>query len=70
MEKERIECKRSGGTVFTEYQLSELKKRYKVDQYIQGKEKEAMAKSLGISKSRVSYWFKYMRQKEKKNERP
>ena len=69
VKKERIGCKRSHLTEFSEYQLSELRKRYKVDKYIQGKEKEAMAKSLGVSMSRVSDWFKCTRKKDNKRKK-
>ena len=40
-----------------EFQLSELRKRYKMDSHIKGVEKERMARNLGISPSKVANWF-------------
>ena len=42
---------------FTEYQLSELEKRFKIDPYIKGMEKELMAENLGTSQSAIEEWF-------------
>ena len=69
MKKDTIGSKRSHSTGFSEYQLIELRKRYKVDPYIKGKEKEAMAKSLGISMQKLFHWFKNKRQREKNKKR-
>ena len=43
--------------LLTEYQLSKLKHRFRSNPCIQGKEKELMAKDLGISQCSVLYWF-------------
>ena len=56
-EQKRISRKRKFRTGFSEYQLSEMKKRFKSDPYIKGMEKELMAKNLGISLSSLSNWF-------------
>ena len=56
-----IPCKRS----FSDYQLSELRKRYKSHPYVVGVEKQAMCKRLGISKRQIENWFKHQRQYDK-----
>ena len=54
-------CKRSSSFRFTEYQLCELKKRFKSDPHIKGIEKQLMAKNLGITVSSLANWFKVQR---------
>ena len=49
--------KRTPQSRFTEYQLSELKKRFKSDPYITGVEKELMAKNLGTTTIAITNWF-------------
>ena len=53
--------KRTRKFQFTEYQLSKLKKRFRRSPYIKGKEKELMAKDLGIPQNSVLSWFLYQR---------
>ena len=43
-EQQRVSCKRKPTLGFSEYQLSEMKKRFKSDPYCKGMEKELMAK--------------------------
>ena len=64
-----IPRKRRASTRLNEFQLSELRKRYKMDSYIQGVEKERMARSLGISPSKIASWFSKQRKLERKESR-
>ena len=64
-----ISRKRLFSTRLNEFQLSELKKRYKMDPYIKGVEKECMARNLGISPTRIELWFSQRRRKERKKRR-
>ena len=61
--------KRQYSSRLNEFQLSELNKRYKMDPYIKGAEKECMARNLGISRSRITFWFSERRKKERKERR-
>ena len=67
MEHERVPRKRKPTVRFTEYQLSELKKRFKIDPYIKGREKELMAKNLDTTQTAVTNWFNVERMKLKRN---
>ena len=67
MEHERVPRKRKPTVRFTDYQLSELKKRFKSDPYIKGIEKELIAKNLGTTQTAVQRWFKVERMKLKRN---
>ena len=58
--------KRTAYCRFTEYQLSEMKKRFKSDPHIKGIEKQLMAKNLGISMTALADWFKAQRKLERK----
>ena len=62
-----VPCKRRTSSQFTDYQLSALKKRFKSDQYIKGKEKILLAKNLGISPTAVRIWFNLERRKLKRH---
>ena len=55
---------------FSGYQLSELRKRYKLDPYVVGVEKEAMCKRLGMSERQIENWFKHRRLYDKTKSRP
>ena len=46
---------------FTKYQLSKLKRRFRSGQYIKGREKELLAKDLGIPQNSLLSWFRYQR---------
>ena len=59
---------RSGYTGFTEYQFSELTKRYKMNPYIQRMEKEWMSKNLGLSLRCIGHWFRERRKREQKKQ--
>ena len=65
-EQERISRKRPISTLLTEFQLSELKKRYKMSPYIKGEEKKTMARNLGITLTRIENWFRTRRKNEEK----
>ena len=65
MEHGGVPRKRRNTVEFTEYQLSELEKRFKIDPYIQGVEKELMANNLGITKAVVANWFNSERRRER-----
>ena len=52
----RVPCKRASPSRLTEYQLCELKKRFKSDACIKGVEKELLAKSFGITQSAARNW--------------
>ena len=65
MEHGRVPRKRRTTVELTEYQLSELEKRFKSDPYIKGAEKELMAKNLGITKVLVEKWFHYERRRKR-----
>ena len=67
MEHGGVPRKRKPFVRFTEYQLSELKKRFKSDPYIKGIEKELMAKNLGTTQTAVQRWFKVEHMKLKRN---
>ena len=41
----------------TEYQLSKLMKRFQIDPYIKGQDKELMAKNLSVSQKCLVKWF-------------
>ena len=56
--------KRASTFRFTEYQLCELTKRFKVDPYIKQTEKQLMARNLGIKLSSITNWFKEQRRPE------
>ena len=58
MEHGGVSRKRKPPFRFTEYQLSELRKRFKSDPYITGIEKELLANHLGITLTAVKNWFK------------
>ena len=64
-----IPRKRTLSSRLSEFQLSELTKRYKLDPYIKGAEKELMSRHLGITPSRVQIWFSERRKKERKESR-
>ena len=53
-----VSRKRKAHFRFTEYQLSELRKRFKSDPHLTGIEKELIAKNLGTTQSSVNSWFK------------
>ena len=57
--------KRTKASRFTEYQLSEMKKRFKRDPNIKGIEKELMVKNLGITQTAVTNWFSRKRRLER-----
>ena len=57
--------KRASTFRFSEFQLSELKKRFKSDPHIKGIEKELMAKNLGISVTSLKNWFEAQRKLER-----
>ena len=56
-EHKGVPSKRASSSRFTEYQLSELNKRFKSDPYIKGTDKELFAKNLGITMATVKSWF-------------
>ena len=64
-EQERISRKRRSYTRLTEYQRFELNKWYEMNPYLKGKEKEAMARNLGITIRYIENWFKRRRRWEK-----
>ena len=51
--------------ILSNYQLSELTKRFKSDPYLTGVEKELMGKHLGISPGSLQNWFARKRRVEK-----
>ena len=51
---------------FTEYQLAELEKRFKIDPYIKGMEKELMAENLGTTQAAVANWFDVRRRRKRR----
>ena len=55
--EEAPEPKKSRRTPLTEYQRSELMKRYERDPFIRGKERELLSRNLGLSERRVMGWF-------------
>ena len=65
MEHEGVSCKRSYSR-FTEYQLSELEKRFKIDPYIKGMEKVLMAENLGSTQTAVAEWFRSKRKRKRR----
>ena len=58
---ERVKCISERYRRLTEFQLSELRKRYEINPRIHGKEKELMSRNLGISLNRLGNWFKLQR---------
>ena len=61
--------KRKCWTRFTEYQLHELRKRFKINPFIVGHEKTSLSRKLGLSTQSVKSWFKTERIKcQKANE--
>ena len=46
---------------FTEYQLSQLKRRFRSCPYIKGKQKKLMAKDLGIPRNLLLSWYRHQR---------
>ena len=65
-EQRRVQWKKRPPTRLTDYQVSELKKRFKSDQYIKGIEKELLAKNLGITQTTVKDWFYWERLRRKR----
>ena len=49
--------KRMYPVILTDYQESELMKRYQMSPYMRGKEKELLSRNLGLSERRVASWF-------------
>ena len=47
----------------TQFQLSELNKRFKMNPYLTGEEKESMSRNLDISMNRLAIWFKDKRRR-------
>ena len=66
-EQRGVPLKRRNPSRLTDYQVSELKKRFKSDQYIKGIEKELLAKNLGITQTAVKDWFYLERLRLKQN---
>ena len=62
-----VPCKRTTSSRFTQYQLSELSKRFTTDPYIRGIEKELLAKHLGITMTAISNWFHLERMRLKRH---
>ena len=60
-EQRVVPCNKRKHFELTEDQLSKLKKRFTISQYIKGKEKELMAKDLGIPQTSVLSWFRHQR---------
>ena len=65
MEHEGVSCKRRYSR-FTEYQLSELEKRFKIDPYIKGMEKVLIAENLGSTQTAVAEWFSSKRKRKRR----
>ena len=63
---EQFHAKEKSPSQFTEYQLSEMEKKFKSDPNIKGIEKQMMAKNLGITMSALENWFKAQRRLERK----
>ena len=61
MEHKVVPRKGTDNKSYTKYQLSKLKRRFRSCPYIQGKEKELLAKDLGIPQNSVLSWFRYQR---------
>ena len=55
--------KRKLRSSFTDYQLSELTKRFKASPYIKGQEKKSMARNLGLSTQSIRLWFSHERER-------
>ena len=62
-----VPCRRASSSRFTEYQLSELNKRFKSDPYIKGVEKEFLAKNLDITLTAVENYFYLERKRLKRH---
>ncbi|KAM3186940.1 hypothetical protein ACTXT7_003345 [Hymenolepis weldensis] len=58
---------RSARTVFSDIQISELEKQFKIRQYLSSNERFKIASSLGLSETQVKTWFQNRRMKEKKD---
>ena len=63
MEHGGVPRKRKALVRFTDYQLSELEKRFKGDPYIKGIEKELVAKNLGTTQAALTAWF-YLKRRQ------
>ena len=69
IEHQRISCKRLASERFSNYQSSELRKRYKLFPYIEGEEKEEMSKRLGMTLLQIQDWFSKRRMVERNKRR-
>ena len=67
--KEETPSKRPRPIELNEFQVSELRKRYKIDPHINGVEKAMLSKYLGISPHRIAIWFAKQRSKGKMESR-
>ena len=65
MEHGEVSCTRHYNR-FSEYQLSELEKRFEIDPYIKGMEKKMMAENLGTTQAVVEEWFSGKRKRKRR----
>ena len=62
-----VHCQKKYTYQLTDYQLSELKKRFQSDPYIKSEEKKLLAKNLGITPYTVAFWFSLQRMMPNRN---
>ncbi|EEC11509.1 caudal type homeobox protein, putative [Ixodes scapularis] len=51
---------------YSAYQRSQLEQAYQRSRFISYEQKDQLARSLGLSKNQIQFWFQNRRSKEKK----
>ncbi|CAI4227240.1 unnamed protein product [Auanema sp. JU1783] len=55
--------------LFTQQQVIELEKAFKINKYLTSQSREELARAIGLTSTQVKIWFQNQRYKHKRNER-